>query len=383
VQKIEPKALLDSLLYIELPTSFLQSYIKIASFFDKNIRLPIQLSDGSSSAKDFDITSLSVEMILSGLLIIFAYDRNHKHIEYYRRLFLALRPNIKEEMLTAVSIKINNGDIDMAEGLLYSLIGLDENCINSRLMLAYLYEKKAKKDDNYKEEAKNIYNALICEEPPFPPVFFNAAIFFMECKDYIKAKDLLETYIALKIDDKNEDEIKKVEKAQNALNYINSQTILDTNFKKAIGLVESENIDEALPLIKTLIEEHPKIWTSWFLLGWALRCAKRWDDAEQALKKSLELYEDAKDATQMLEGGYSQICNERAICLMEKGNIDEAEALLQMALSKDCENIKLISNLGTLYLKKGDKERAIAYFRVALYIDPKDELSTTMLKKLN
>ena len=184
MQKIEPKASLDSLLYIELPTSFLQSYIKIASFFDKNIRLPIQLSDGSSSEKDFDITSLSVEMILSGLLIIFAYDRDHKHIEYYRRLFLALRPNIKEEMLTAVSIKINNGDIDMAEGLLHSLIGLDENCINSRLMLAYLYEKKAKKDDNYKEEAKNIYNALICEEPPFPPVFLWSVKTILRQKNY-------------------------------------------------------------------------------------------------------------------------------------------------------------------------------------------------------
>lgn len=382
MQKIEPNVLLDSLLYIELPSSFLHSYAEANSFLDKNIRLPIQLSDGTASAKDFDIASLNVEMILSGLLIIFAYDREHKHIEYYRRLFLALRPNIKEEMLTAVSIKINNGDYEMAEGLLHSLIGLDERCLNSRLMLAYLYEKKAKKDDKCKDEAKKIYNALICEEPPFPPVFFNAAIFFMESKDYVRAKDLLETYIALKIDDTDENEIKKVEKAQNALNYINSQAILDSNFKKAIGLLESGNIEVALQVIKTLIEEHPKTWNSWFLLGWALRCAKRWHDADQALKKSLELYEGADSVDQMLERGYSQICNERAICLMEMGNIDEAEALLQIALSKDCENIKLISNLGTLYLKKRDRERAISYFRVALYIDPKDELSMTMLKSI-
>lgn len=382
MQKIEPNVLLDSLLYIELPSSFLHSYAEVSSFLDKNIRLPIQLSDGTASAKDFDIASLNVEMILSGLLIIFAYDREHKHIEYYRRLFLALRPNIKEEMLTAVSIKINNGDYEMAEGLLHSLIGLDERCLNSRLMLAYLYEKKAKKDDKCKDEAKKIYNALICEEPPFPPVFFNAAIFFMESKDYVRAKDLLETYIALKIDDTDENEIKKVEKAQNALNYINSQAILDSNFKKAIGLLESGNIEVALQVIKTLIEENPKTWNSWFLLGWALRCAKRWNDADQALKKSLELYEGADSVDQMLEGGYSQICNERAICLMEMGNIDEAETLLQMALSKDCENIKLISNLGTLYLKKRDRERAISYFRVALYIDPKDELSMTILKSI-
>jgi len=382
VQKIEPKASLDSLLYIELPASFLHSYTGVDSFVDKNIKLPIQLPDGIVDSKDFDIASLNVEMILSALLIIFAYDRKHKHIEYYRRLFLALRPNIKKEMLTAVLIKINNEDFDMAERLLYSLIGLDENCINTRLMLAYLYEKKSKKDDGYKEEAKNIYNTLICEDPPFPPVFFNAAIFFMECKDYVRAKDLLETYIALKIDDKDEDEIKKVEKAQNALNYINSQAILDSKFKKAIELIESENIDEALPIIKSLIEMHPKIWTSWFLLGWALRCAKRWSDAAQALEKSLELYEGAENTTQMLEGGYSQICNERAICLMEIGNIGEAEVLLQLALSKDCENIKLISNLGTLYLKKGDRERAMAYFKVALYIDPKDELSMAVLKNM-
>ena len=62
--------------------------------------------------------------------------------------------------------------------------------------------------------------------------------------------------------------------------------------------------------------------------------------------------------------------------------IKEAEKVLKDALSLDCENVKLISNLGVIALKNGDREKAIAYFRTALFLAPNDELSLNMLKNL-
>ena len=221
---------------------------------------------------------------------------------------------------------------------------------------------------------------MICSEPPFPPVFFNAAVFFMEEEDYKKAKDLLETYIALKIDDEEEEEVQKVEKAQNILNYLNTQIVSDENFKKAYHLIKKEKIEEALPLIYSFIEENQLIWNGWFLLGWALRCQKRWKEGESALKKCLELYTRSNNVS--MRGEYSQICNELSICLMEEGKIDEAERMLEVALSKDCENVKLISNLGLIALKKGDSLKAISYFRTVLYIDPNDEIAKAMLNDI-
>ena len=367
---------LNSVVYVEIPEHLLK---KIS--FEKDVLLPVQLPDGVLRVEDFDISSLTVEMILSGMLVIFAHKPTHKHIKHYRKLFTQLRPNIKDEMLKAIAIKIQNKDYIMAESLLASLVGFDEEDLNIRLTQAYLYEEIGSKE--YREKASEIYDYLIGVEPPFPPVFFNAAIFFIEEKKYKRAKDLLETYIALKFDDEDEDEIRKVEKAQEALNYLNSQIIDDENFQKAIELVNKDKIEEALKLIHKFMEENPKKWNGWFLLGWALRKSKRWADGVVSFKKCIELYKEVLDSPpSTLTNEYSEMCNELAICLIETGSIKEAEEVLKEALALDCENVKLISNLGIVALKNGDGEKAIAYFRTVLFFDPHDEVALSMLKNL-
>lgn len=376
MKKDKNESPLNSVVYVGIPEHLLN---KIS--LEKDVLIPVQLPDGVSQVEDFDICSLTVEMILSGMLVLFAYKPTHKHIKHYRKLFTQLRPNIKDEMLKAITIKIQNKDYAMAENLLASLIGFDEEDLNIRLTQAYLYEEIGSKE--YREKASEIYDYLIGVDPPFPPVFFNAAIFFIEEKKYKRAKDLLETYIALKFDDEDEDEIRKVEKAQEALNYINSQIIDNKNFQKAIELINKDKIEEALKLIHKFMEENPKKWNGWFLLGWALRKAKRWADGIVSFKKCIELYKEVSDSSpSTLTNEYSEMCNELAICLIETARIKEAEEVLKEALALDCENVKLISNLGIVALKIGDIEKAIAYFRTVLFFDPHDEVALTMLRNL-
>ena len=380
MKKVKIDSPLNSVVYIELPEHLSE---KFSHIIEKDVLIPVQLPDGVAKIEDFDISSLTIEMILSGMLIVFANNRTHKHVRRYRKLFAELRPNIKEEMLKAVTIKIQNKDYAMAEGLLKSLVGFDEADLNIQLSLAYLYEEMGKENPEYRQKVSEIYNDLIGVEPPFPPVFFNAAIFFIEEKNYKRAKDLLETYIALKIDDEDEDEIRKVEKAQEALNYLNSQIIDDKNFQKAVELVNKDEVEQALKYIHKFMQDNPKKWNGWFLLGWALRKEKRWEDGVVAFRKCIELYKNVSlSSPSSLTNEYSEMCNELSICLIETGNIKEAEKVLKDALSLDCENVKLISNLGVIALKNEDREKAIAYFRTALFLAPNDELSLNMLKNL-
>lgn len=179
MKKIKIESPLDSVVYIELPEHLSK---KFSHIIEKGVLLPVQLPDGVIKIEDFDISSLTIEMILSGMLIVFAHNRTHKDVQYYRKLFAELRPNIKEEMLKAVTIKIQNKDYAMAEGLLKSLVGFDEADLNIKLSLAYLYEEIGKENPKYRQKVSEIYNDLIGIEPPFPPVFFNAAIFFIEEK---------------------------------------------------------------------------------------------------------------------------------------------------------------------------------------------------------
>lgn len=377
---------LDALIYLDVPLDFLQHLKSRHNLnLEIGIRLPIQLPDGVENAKDFDISTLTVEMILAGMLIIFAHDKENKNITYYRELFLKLRPNIKVEMLAGIAIKIHNGDYEMAERLLESLVGLKEDDLDILLMLAYLYEKRVKEDVLYVQKAKDTYNTLICMEPPSPSVFFNAAIFFMGLRDYTKAKDLLETYIALKIDDDTDEELERLEKAQSSLNYVNSQLLLGETFIKSVRFIEENKIEKALPLIHSFIREHEQNWNGWFLLGWALRLQKRWSDGVASLQKSLELYKKTQSSYSSLKAEckteYSNICNELSLCLIEEGKFSEAENILENAVARDCENVKLISNLGILALKKKDIAKAESYFRTALYIEPNDEISKAMLNQ--
>ena len=375
------KSNLDSIVYIDISKEILEkhSHHNTLLELEENVPLPVQLPDGVKKIEDFSPSMLTIEVILAGMLVVFANDRQNMHIAYYRKVFASLRPNIKEELFSTVAIKINNEDYAMAEDLLHSLIGFDEVDLNARLMLAYLYEKMSKEKPSYRDLARGVYDDLICSEPPFPPVFFNAAIFFMEEENYQKAKDLLETYIVLKIDDEEEEEVRKVEKAQNVLNHLNSQVMSDEAFQQAYSDIKNGKLEKALPHIHFFIEKHPLVWNGWFLLGWALRCQKRWGEGEKALKKCLELYKKTIATAQLGKNEHSNICNELSLCLIEEGKVDEACLLLEEALAKDCENITLIANLGLISLKKGDRLKAISYFRTALYIDPNDEISKTML----
>jgi len=145
----------------------------------------------------------------------------------------------------------------------------------------------------------------------------------------------------------------------------------DEDYLKALKLTEEGKAEESLSHIRAFIERHPLVYRGWFILGWALRLLGRWQDAQAALKKAIEL-----------GGGNSDTRNELAICLMETGDAAGAKRELESALYNDPENVKIISNLGALALKTGGKEKAAAFFRTALVIDPNDPVAKNFLKEI-
>jgi tetratricopeptide (TPR) repeat protein len=142
----------------------------------------------------------------------------------------------------------------------------------------------------------------------------------------------------------------------------------DENFINAHNLIQEGNIEAGLDCIHDFIEDRPKVWNGWFILGWALRLLGRWEDGKSALKKAIELGGDNSDTR-----------NELAICLMETGDINGARRELERALTNDPENVKIISNLGVLALKNNEKEKAAAFFRTVLEIDSSDPVAKSYL----
>jgi tetratricopeptide (TPR) repeat protein len=151
-----------------------------------------------------------------------------------------------------------------------------------------------------------------------------------------------------------------------------------TVYHNVRGLIEENRAGEALEDLRTKIEARPKSRQLWFLLGWTLRSLERWNEAESALSKSLELGKEHRASPK----GMSDALNELAICQMEQGKIKEARRSLETALGYQPFDTKIICNLGVLELKAGEKEKADAFFQSALVYDPEDPVALRYVEQM-
>jgi Tfp pilus assembly protein PilF len=138
----------------------------------------------------------------------------------------------------------------------------------------------------------------------------------------------------------------------------------DEDYEAAYSLISGGDEKSGIERLRKFLERHPGSWNGWFMLGWALRRLKRWQDAAACFRKAAEA-----------GGGCADTYNELAICLMESGDYDAARRELEKALSREAENTKLISNMAILALKTGRETEAEDLFRKVLAIDPNDLLA--------
>ena len=390
---------------------------------DPGILLPLELESGKG---DFDAEKISLEMVLSGMLrIISAFGRNYpsltspfiehctktaiksgsifsesdltniplEWIDYYRRFVLTVKPEIYHEFTSASIIKARNEEFDMAleiNAVLEGLFPLSPGVLLNRALIledkAIALEKKGHCAEKENAEALGAYEVALSLKPVLPDTLFNAGFFFMRRgtsgssihalsdldepsrrDNFAKARVCFTRYIK----GGEESEIPRDKKRQ-AKKLIKELSILeDPDFDEAYDCIRRGNEEEGLVKIREFIERHPLVWNGWFLLGWALRKLSRYGDALESFKKALEL---AKTYN-------CDIMNEMAICLMELGDLKGAKKELERALRKEPENIKIISNLGVLAMKAGNKDQAVAFFRTVLSIDPEDPLAKHYLEE--
>jgi tetratricopeptide (TPR) repeat protein len=251
--------------------------------------------------ENLNIEELSWEMIIAGMLSVIADGSREEWADYYRHFVLAVRPGIMDEFAEVAILKARNGDFDLALEILDSLQGLS----------------------------------------PSSPVVARSRELVMEEK-----ASLLERQKA------------------GSIESIDKNSFEDENFSTAYRFIQEGNAEQGLRHIHNFIEQHPMVWSGWFILGWALRCLSRWEDAAAAFGKTIEL-----------GGGNSDTRNELAICLMEKGDLRGARRELEAALHDNPESVKIISNLGVLALKNGNTDEAAAFFRTVLELDPDDPIA--------
>ncbi|BDC96677.1 tetratricopeptide repeat protein [Treponema saccharophilum] len=380
---MNPTSPLESIYFIQLPDDFKPS--AKAMHIDPTIPLPVQKKE-SDAPGSFNMKELTEEQILAGILTVMAYDPTNEHIQYYRTFLKDARPNIRKELTEAAILKAKNEDFELAEEIFSALRGLDPEDMVTVLNTALFFDQRAdsyrrsgliEDADAYDADALRFYTDALNAEPAMPDAFFNAGFFFLKKRDFRKAKDNFETYLALICDMKEEDlgdngEYKK-NRAQQILDDIANRNMEDDHFNAAYDLISRGEEEKGLEEIRKFIEKNPDVWNAWFMLGWGMRRLGKYGAAKQAFEKAMQL-----------EGGdTSDTKNELAICQMEEGDLAGAKKTLESALAKDGENTKIISNLGFLALKEGNPSVAAAYFQTVLEYDPNDKIALAELRNLD
>lgn len=373
---------LETVYFVNLPEDY--KFSNAAMKIDTTIPLPVQKKI-KGDPDDYNMNDIEPEQILAGILTVLAYDSKNTDKDYYRSIILKARPNIKKELSEAAILKAKNEDWDLAEELFLSLKGVDPEdkaiTLNFALFLdqrAEGYRRSGLNDDAdaYDSDAEIYYKEAMDSETPIPDAFFNAGFFYLKSHDFKNAKECFENYIALVCDASDEElgenGLYKKERAQEIVNKINNENMDNDAFSQAYKLIQSGQEEKGLEKIRKFIESNPKVWNAWFLLGWGLRKLGRYQDALVAFNKAIELGGDTNSDT----------FNEIAICNLEQNNIKEAKEALLKAFKISPEDPKIISNLGYVCLKEGNKAEAQKYFTAVLEYEPNDKIAASELAKL-
>lgn len=379
---MNPASPLETIYFINLPENY--KFSDAAMKIDTSVPLPVQKKT-EGDPNDFDMNDIQPEQVLAGILTVLAYDKHNEHLEYYRSIIMQAKPNIKKELTEAAIIKTKNEDWDFAEELFLTLKGIDPEdkaiTLNFALFLdqrAESYRRSGLHDDAdaYDNDALEYYKDAMNAEPAIPDAFFNAGFFYLKQHDYHEAKGAFETYLALTCDAKDEDMDENAryrqERAQEIVNKISNENMDDAAFAQAYRLISTGKEEEGLDKIRKFLMNNQKVCNAWFLLGWGLRKLRRYEDAMNAFNQAISCGGDQNSDTY----------NELAICHMELNNIPEAKKSLMKALSISPEDTKIISNLGFLNLKEGNKQEAQKYFTAVLEFNPNDQIAVTELAKL-
>jgi tetratricopeptide (TPR) repeat protein len=360
---------LSSIVYIKLSGDALKSFGQLE--LNGDIPIPVQLPGPISR---FDPSLVTEESIITGILRVLAWQPENKNALYYRELVRKLRPELLADLSDAAVAKAQGKEWLVAEEILLALAGLypekPEPLLDLALMHeqhAQLYTEESQESDAEAEDeyAFQCYKKLLTFEPPFAPVYYHAAFFYIRKREFGKAVSLLNSFIKLSDDEE------KVRRSKEILKKLEELGYLDTTFKEAFDFIQMGEAEKGLAKAKEFVEKYPDVWNGWFLVGWASRKLERWEEGVHAFEEAIRLGSSEVDTF-----------NELAICLSELGDLEGAAKNLRKALAAEPENVKIIANLGALSYKQGKKDEAAGFFRTALVIDPDDELAKTWLEKI-
>lgn len=136
-----------------------------------------------------------------------------------------------------------------------------------------------------------------------------------------------------------------------------------SDFDRAVNLLNEENYEDAITLLKQVIEQSPGVSAPHINLGIAYQRTDKQDMAEAQFKTALSLVP-----------GHPVICNQYGLLCRKSGRFEQARALYERALTAFPEYYPVHRNLGILCdLYLNDLPCALEHYEVYSRCAPQDK----------
>jgi len=362
---------LSDIVYITIPDTFKQDFGNFT--LDSSHPLPVQIPEGCDAIDTSE--GIKLEMIAAGIIRVFAFKNDHPSIAYYRELLLALQPDVEKELVLAAISKANLQDFIFAEELFLAANHINPMAAELYVNLSVLYGQQAKlaseaeksdEFDFYTEKQVRILQEGLRVLPLSDLLLSEIGMLNLFLGNEEIALEFLQQYLRIA------PESEKRTLIETRVKEVSDKIEDDRTLYEAFDEMQLGNEEQALRLIETFIDHKPKVWSGWFIKGWALRRLEIYDQAQQAFIRCLELGEKNAD-----------IYNELSICSLQAGENELAKSYLDIALELDESNVKLITNLAYLHLRDEEYNQAYELYQKARTIDPEDPAVTHLAQEMD
>lgn len=150
---------------------------------------------------------------------------------------------------------------------------------------------------------------------------------------------------------------------------LSAEEVLHIKNREAVLALKEKRKEDAVKILKDLVEKNPKRLELYINLGTAYRANGQFEEAQKLLNEAL-----------ILSPSHAKALNNLALIELDLGHQAEAERNLKASLTLDPEMTEGMLNLGIFYEKNGNYQDAIEWYKKYV-THPRADRSTASLVK--
>ncbi|MEJ7652460.1 MAG: tetratricopeptide repeat protein, partial [Chloroflexia bacterium] len=202
-------------------------------------------------------------------------------------------------------------------------------------------------------------------DPDFAPAYRSLGYLYNRMEAPWRAREMWSSYLDIEPHGQYAVEI------ANALDELNRLQHLHRLCEDASYMINHEEADRGLDLLREVTQQEPDWYEAWFWTGLAFRELDLFDEGVEAFARAAEL-----------DPSSSFAFNELASLLAYKGEREAAEGFWRKALELDDEEPRLMASLAQLLWQEERRSAAAELYRRALDIDPANRKLSLQLRSL-